>query len=144
MYLSGIISEILLREGVIHGDPNLRHFILMPKDERLQDVDRDGKVYLFDSRNGLGVIDCENARIDGKFSSEVKADVERFKDRLFSRYTVPNAEKYFDIGADLVKNEGAGISTCELAYNLAKKIFKTRFSRDVKDVDMRKKKVTYL
>ncbi|MBW3002805.1 hypothetical protein KY338_06615 [Candidatus Woesearchaeota archaeon] len=139
-YLSGVLAEIFLKEGVIHGDPNLRHFFLLPRKGELKDVNRDDQIYTIAPRNGMGVIDVESARLEGPYSAGTKADIDKFKKRLFGRFNTPKAQEYFDKGASLVK--ASDFSAAQFAKELAKNIFTSRFTK-VEDVDMETGKIIY-
>lgn len=147
-YLAGVVSEIFLREGLVHGDPQLRHFFLLPKAGELKDLNRDNKVYAIEPRNGLGLIDPENARVEDAHSENVKADNDKFKTRLFARFNTPQAQEYFDRGAKIVSD--TNISVGGIAKEVAKQIFTSRFKTErdgkvitVKDVDMSSGKIDY-
>ncbi|MBD3303769.1 hypothetical protein GF343_01365 [Candidatus Woesearchaeota archaeon] len=139
-YLSGVLAEIFLKEGVIHGDPNLRHFFLLPRKTELKDVNRDDVIYTIAPRNGMGVIDVESARLEGPYSEGTVADIEKFKKRLFGRFNTPKAQEYFDKGASLVK--ASDFRAAQFAKELAKNIFASRFT-NVQDVDMETGKIAY-
>ena len=139
-YLAGVMAEIFQKEGIIHGDPNLRHFFLLPKVGELKDVNRDDQIYAVQPRNGMGVIDVESSRIEGPYSAGVRADVEKFKKRLFGRFNTAKAQEYFDKGTSLVK--ASDFRAAQLAKELARNIFTSRFTK-VEDVDMETGKIMY-
>jgi hypothetical protein len=106
MYLSGVMYEVFLREGIVHGDPQLRHFILLPKMNPVYHLDENGLLQGRESNSGIATIDVEHARVFGDYSSESDLEGKRFKYRIFERFLKPSerGEEYFDRGVDFVRN----------------------------------------
>ncbi|MBI2668275.1 hypothetical protein HYX14_00365 [Candidatus Woesearchaeota archaeon] len=143
LYLSGIFSQILQQEGVMHGDLQLRHVILLPPQASLQYINRDGAVLGYDARNGLGVIDVENARLESPSAEEVVNEQNRFKSRLFKRFTsTPDGEAYFSRGSKLVAEQCSGMQTADVANRIAQQVFEQRFQPRC-NVNIRERKVEY-
>jgi hypothetical protein len=136
-YLCGIMSELLLKEGIAHGDPQLRHFLLLPCQSNLKEIDRDNKLCLIPSRNGLGVIDPESSYIDGPYSQEIKSDVDKLKERLFKRFNSSNSEAMFTIGTSIIQGLPKDMRVLDFALALAYETFNSRFT-PIKSVDMKK------
>lgn len=136
-YLCGIMSELLLKEGIAHGDPQLRHFLLLPCQSELKEVDRDNKILLVPSRNGLGLIDPESSFVEGPYSQEVKNDVDKLKERLFKRFNGNNSEAMFTTGASVIQGLPKDMRVLDFATALAYETFNSRFT-PIKSVDMRK------
>tara|TARA_Y100000310_G_scaffold124700_1_gene123435 strand:- start:54442 stop:55293 length:852 start_codon:yes stop_codon:yes gene_type:complete len=143
MYLSGLIDEIFQREGFIHGDPNLRHFFLLPKDGLVRDYNRDGKVTAASSRNGLGIIDVESAQLLEPFCDEVKSAAALYKERIFSRFNCPRSEEFFDLGKSKVANQLGKLRISEMAYETANAFFHSRFTDLIENVNLETRTVTY-
>lgn len=142
-YLSGIIYEVLLREGISHGDPQARHFFVLPANSQLRYMGRDMTFQMYESRNGLGVIDVENLRVEGPFSEESMRDAEKFKERVQKKFPMKRSEEYFDIGSRLVKHECAGFESRSLSERMAKAVFDRRFGSQVKRIDLTTGRIHY-
>ena len=145
MYLGGVLSEILLKEGIIHDDPQMRHFLLLPEKSYSCYIDGEGDLIQTPVKNGLGIIDVENARVLGSCSNEVKKDAEEFKTNLFRGFNhTPNAENYFDQGVSLVSTLNLREMLAPHALTKAKMMWDSFFpGSKVKHVDMESKRVTY-
>lgn len=142
MYLAGVIYEMFRREGVIHGDPQLRHFLLLPERGRVYELDRDMTLHSYDPRNGLGIIDCERARIEGAESEGVVKEADKFKERVFNKFTIPGAEGYFERGRTLIQGLD-GFYARENAQRVALSTLHSRFDERIKDVNMEEQRVIF-
>lgn len=146
MYLAGIITEILSREGIAHGDPQLRHFLLLPEEGYLANISQQGNIYFSPSRNGLGVIDVENLRSEGRYSEAVLKEAALFKERLMTQFSlVQGKEEYYEKGKSIVRAKcDAELSLAELSYQEAFASLSQRFSGlDVKRIDLEKQEISY-
>ncbi|MBT3835683.1 hypothetical protein HOD05_03525 [Candidatus Woesearchaeota archaeon] len=143
MYLTGIMSEILKREGIIHGDPQLRHFFLLPN-EVLLTYHKEGQCGHVPSKNGLGVIDVEGTRVLDSEAEDVKRDQDLFKTRVFRKFdVVPESSRYFELGTNFVNQECGDLRVAGHVYQLARNLFSKRFSNCVEEVDMKNKKIKF-
>lgn len=144
-YLVGALSEVFQREGVMHGDPQLRHFFLLPREGYVGSLSRDGEVIKTSSRNGIGVIDVESSRVVGPYSEEVTSEALKLKGRVMSKYgNTPRAEEFFDLGANLVNQTCDGFQASSLVNVVARETFRSLFSGSLVDkVDMETGKVHY-
>ena len=145
MYLTGVLSEVLLREGLMHGDPQLRHLFLLPKNASVYGLSRDGSLSSMQSRNGVGVIDVENARKVAPYSSETKSENRDLKEKVMKKYgNTPRAEEFYDKGRILVREEAEGFDSMALTELIAKETFDYLFPDSLVDkVDLEKGKVLY-
>ena len=155
MYLCGALSEILSKEGLIHGDPQLRHVILLPQQSAaLMDIDEGYSIkHILTNNNGLGIIDCESARIEGPYSENAKKDADKFKGRVLKRFSVENqnSEEYFERGIALIKDDLKGLQFMQQVINRANRLFKELYTKDEKPIaeidltkDKTEKRVKYL
>ncbi len=142
MYLTGILSEIFLKEGICHGDPQLRHLLLLPKEGYLQKINRDGNRTYKSPRNGIGVIDPENMRVLGDSSEEVKKDIDKLISRVHPRFITPRAEEFLDKGRKIVKNTDLRVTPNAIVISQGK--FETYFqNNEIASINMEDKKVNY-
>jgi len=142
-YLAGTVSRMLEREGVVHGDPQLRHFLLLPKNGLAYRLDRDDNAVKTKTRNGIGIIDVEGCRIQDENAADVRAEQEKFKDRVMTKFCLGRAEYFYDLGRTHLDEHMNGHRFLEDAYHTAKKVFASRFTEDIKDFDLRKRTITY-
>ena len=144
-YLMGALSEVFQREGVLHGDPQLRHFFLLPREGYVNSLSRDREIIRTSSRNGIGVIDVESLRIVGAYSEEATAEALKLKTRVLSKYgNTPQAEELFDSGAKLVNHSCEGYHARGLVDAVARETFRSLFSGSLVDkVDMDTGKIHY-
>jgi len=143
LYLTGILSEILLREGLMHGDPQLRHFVLLPQTGDVADFDNKGQNYLSPSNNGLGVIDVENAKREGPCSEEVVKEVEFLKEKVLTHFFSEKGEEFYDRGSSLIKSKCEGVTLANTAYKVAYNIMCKNIADFVLKVDMQEMSVHY-
>jgi len=142
-YLAGIVSRVLEREGIVHGDPHLRHFLLLPKDTVAYRLGRDDNLVKAKTRNGMGIIDVEGCSIQDENSEDIQADQEKFKKRVITKFPFRRAEEFYNRGRQLVDERMNGHTFVADAYHTAKSIFANRFTTDIKDVDLRERCVYY-
>jgi hypothetical protein len=145
MYLVGILSEIFLTEGVCHGDPQLRHFFMLPRESYSYMVSPTRKVVPLETKNGIGVIDVENTRVLGQGADEVKEDVQKLVDRIFTAFnSTPRAEEYFDRGRRVLTDDPIPQPLLPFAMLRTKKLFNALFPESLVDVvDLESGRVTY-
>ena len=121
MYLGGIMYQIMISEGIMHGDPQLRHFFMMPIKGQSYRVVANGGTTAKPCKNGLGVIDVEHSRILGMDAQEVKQDAEKFRIRIYKAFNhTPKSDRYFCQGSQLVKATHNGNQLYKLALKLAR------------------------
>lgn len=143
MYLMGMLTELFLHEGIIHGDPQLRHFFFLPKQGWLLETNRDGNIRHYSSRNGLAVIDCEKVRMERPYSANVTADVEKLKARVFRKFGHRRGEAFFNLGKKLVETTSQGVRARPLVEAVMQHLYLQRFPQSNAQVNLRTGKVTY-
>lgn len=150
-FLVGAIGEIFRREGVMHGDPHLRHFFYLPKAGKLPTFKGDkrytkspsGKVlHKFIPYNGLGLIDLEKLRLSYD-SIKVEKDISKFQKRVISKFPVRYPDKWIRRGADYIKSIFMNESYRHTAYTKATNMLTNRFEGYITHVDLFKKRVSY-
>ena len=104
MYLSGAISQFFLRKGLVHGDPQLRHFIFLPTKGELQDISMTGQLGFASPQNGLGIIDLENMRVLDSASEEVKEDQDKFRERVYRNFSTERSDEFFERGSKITES----------------------------------------
>ena len=137
MYLSGAISKIFLREGLVHGDPQLRHFILLPNKGEIQDISMTGQLGFASPQNGLGIIDLENMRILDSSSETLREDQDKFKRRVYRNFSTERSNEFFEGGSKIIesscRNFLGKINTYDIAFNT----FNCRFPNSyIQSIDM--------
>lgn len=130
-FLTGIISEILEREGLHHGDLSLRHTILLPEKGDVLKTYDDGKPLTVSSNNGIGLIDVENAYITGPNSSDIESDIEKFEETLRNKFNHWDAGKYFEKGRDLIKKRCKNKKWLDEAKKNSLRTLRSRFDQNL-------------
>ncbi|MBD3309873.1 hypothetical protein GF351_01500 [Candidatus Woesearchaeota archaeon] len=143
-YVSGILKEVMKKEGIVHGDPEIRHFFLLPKSARLRYYDSEDVESSYESKNGVGVIDCENLTLQDSRSRDTARSAEEFRRNVLTKFFIKECEEYFNKGSKLVCNECPGDEMFrQRAYSIAKNIFDQRFQTGIVDIDMQTRKIQY-
>lgn len=143
-YLTGLLSEIFRKEGVMHGDLALRHCFLLPKDGKVARLNRDKQPIDIATRNGIGVIDVENARYFGEETADVKKEMRTLKERVMKGFPSKRMEEYYDKGVLTVTNGMNSSRIGKEAYEIAQHKFHSLFKSAVKGFDMEEGRVHYL
>ena len=144
IYLAGLFSKILAREGIVHGDPQLRHAFLMPEKVFLPYIDREGRLSTRLSNEGLAVIDCEGARIQGPYSEDVMAEIEKFKGRVYRKFgSLKTVEEFFERGERVLDELSDNVRVTDIANEVAKLKFSQRFPEVPSRVDLENRRVIH-
>lgn len=141
-YLAGGLGAVLKREGVVHGDPQIRHFFFLPKGTSVTTIDGVEEFISRPSYNGIGIIDVELARLEDSASTAVISDQKKFRERMLRRFkTVPEGTDYFLRGEKEVAILPSNFSLRDLVQLETDEIFARRFPNLAKSVDMKEMNV---
>ncbi len=124
IYLAGILYGILKKEEIAHGDPALRHFILLPNESELPLIDEGLGIKKIKGINGIATVDVENFCLD---EVEAKNELKKFNDVFTKSYLhLKGMKQYFEEGQERVLD--SPYSFKEEAFNNAKNLFERLFS----------------
>jgi hypothetical protein len=128
-YLAGMLYEVMKREGICHGDPASRHFLLLPKEGYVIGIDKEEILYQIQGRAGLGVVDVENFMFDDESTQKCQKDNEKFLKVFENRYKhVKGAQKMFARGAEALEQASQGALFRDIAIRRTEEVFINRFS----------------
>jgi len=142
-YMTGMLNQIFLQEGYIHGDPGLRHFFYIEPGKYVERITQINTISSSSvQKGGIGVIDCESFRVTKPNSIDVKKDVEKFKNRLLKKFNQNINEEFYMKGMQNAQKIFKGISVAKKVKDETIKKYNNIFY-PIKNFDFDTRKLTY-